>query len=165
MISRQEFCPHPRLTALDRWPRIGRDDRTWTLSTGSNSGRGPNQMACNFVDNISPSCIRKGQRRLAPPYAVYVSPTVPINASIVYKRRFISPQERPIIDAGICSLMPTFERKIRSSPRVSGQTTNHSAVFWMRYPNQNSVGVVTSLWPEPASRKGARFEDVPTAPG
>jgi len=58
------------------------------------------------MDNRSPPPhTLEGQGRFISPYAINVLSAAPVNASVVRKKHFTLPQERPIVDAEIRNLM------------------------------------------------------------
>ena len=115
----------------------------------------------NLVDNRSPSPhTREGQGKFIPPYVINVLAAVPISASVVRKKRFTLPQERPTVDAEIRSLMR--ERMARCL-RVFEQRGDRAIVlgaFGCGCSSQNAVDMVASLWAELVACRGARFKDV-----
>lgn len=115
----------------------------------------------NLVDNRSPSPrMREGQGKFISPYVINVLSAVPVSASVVRKKRFTLPQERPIVDAEIRSLMR--ERMARCL-RVFEQRGDRAIVlgaFGCGCSSQNSVDMVASLWAELVACEGARFKDV-----
>jgi len=119
------------------------------------------QPDANLVDNRSPAPhTREGQGRFISPYAINVLSAVPVSASVVRKKRFTLPQERPIVDAEIRSLMR--ERMARCL-RVFEQRGDRAIVlgaFGCGCSSQNSVDMVASLWAELVACEGARFKDV-----
>ena len=115
----------------------------------------------NLVDNRSPSPhTREGQGKFIAPYVINVVAAVPVSASVVRKKRFTLPQERPTVDAEIRNLMR--ERMARCL-RVFEQRGDRAIVlgaFGCGCSSQNSVGMVASLWAELVACRGARFKDV-----
>ena len=115
----------------------------------------------NLVDNRSPSLrLREGQGKFISPYVVNVLSAVPVSASVVRKKRFTLPQERPIVDAEIRSLMR--ERMARCL-RVFEQRGDRAIVlgaFGCGCSSQNSVDMIASLWAELVACEGARFKNV-----
>ena len=117
------------------------------------------QPDANLVDNRSPSR-RETHGRFISPYVINVLSAVPVSASIVRKKRFTLPQERPAVDAEIRSLMR--ERMARCL-RVFEQRGDRAIVlgaFGCGCSSQNSVDMVASLWAELVACEGARFKDV-----
>ena len=113
----------------------------------------------NLVDNRSPRASEE-QGRFISPYVVNVLAAVPVSASVVHKKRFTLPQERPTVDSEIRSLMR--ERMTRCL-RVFEQRGDRAIVlgaFGCGCSSQNSVDVVASLWAELVACQGARFKDV-----
>jgi len=113
----------------------------------------------NLVDNRSPRASEE-QGRFISPYVVNVLAAVPVSASVVHKKRFTLPQERPTVDSEIRSLMR--ERMARCL-RVFEQRGDRAIVlgaFGCGCSSQNSVDVVASLWAELVACQGARFKDV-----
>ena len=117
------------------------------------------QPDANLVDNRSSSRTREGQGFI-PPYAINVLSAVPVSASVVRKKRFTLPQERPIVDAEIRGLM--WERMARCL-RVFEQSGDRAIVlgaFGCGCSSQNSVEMIASLWAELVACEGARFKGV-----
>jgi uncharacterized protein (TIGR02452 family) len=118
------------------------------------------QPDANIVDNRSPSRMREGQGGFISPYVINILSAVPVSASVVRKKRFTLPQERPVVDAEIRSLMR--ERMARCL-RVFEQRGDRAIVlgaFGCGCSSQNSVDMVASLWAELVACEGARFKDV-----
>ena len=118
------------------------------------------QPDANIVDDRLPPRTRDGQGRFIPPYAINVLSAVPVSASVVRKKRFTLPQERPIVDAEIRNLMR--ERMARCL-RVFEQRGDRAIVlgaFGCGCSSQNSVDMVAPLWAELVACEGARFKDV-----
>ena len=114
----------------------------------------------NLVENRSTSRTREEQGKYISPYVVNALSAVPVSASVVRKKRFTLPQERPLVDAEIRSLMR--ERMARCL-RVFEQRGDCAIVlgaFGCGCSSQNSVDMVASLWAELVACKGARFKDV-----
>jgi len=115
----------------------------------------------NLVDNRSPSLrTKEGQGNFISPYVINVLSAVPVSASVVRKKRFTLPQERPVVDAEIRCLMR--ERMARCL-RVFEQRGDRAIVlgaFGCGCSSQNSVDMVASLWAELVACEGARFKDV-----
>jgi len=115
----------------------------------------------NLVDNRSPSPrMKERQGTFISPYVINVLSAVPVSASVVRKKRFTLPRERPIVDTEIRSLMR--ERMTRCL-RVFEQRGERAIVlgaFGCGCSSQNSVDMVASLWAELVACEGARFKDV-----
>ena len=115
------------------------------------------QPDANLMDDRSPL---ERQGRFIPPYAINVLSAVPVSASVVRKKRFTLPQERPIVDAEIRSLM---RERLARCLRVFEQRGDRAIVlgaFGCGCSSQNSVDMVASLWAELVACEGARFKDV-----
>lgn len=118
------------------------------------------EQDANLVDNRSPSRVSEAQGRFISPYVVNVLAAVPVSASVVHKKRFTLPQERPTVDSEIRSLMR--ERMARCL-RVFEQRGDRAVVlgaFGCGCSSQNSVDMVASLWAELVACQGARFKNV-----
>lgn len=114
----------------------------------------------DLVDNRSPPRMREGQGKFISPYVINVLAAVPVNASVVRKKRFTLPQERPIVDAEIRSLL---RDRMARCLRVFEQRGDRAIVlgaFGCGCSSQNSVDTVASLWAELVACQGARFKDV-----
>ena len=114
----------------------------------------------DLADNRSPSRSREGQGNFISPYVVNVLSAVPVSASVVRKKRFTLPEERPAIDAEIRSLM--WDRMARCL-RVFEQRGDRAVVlgaFGCGCSSQNSVDMVAQIWAELVACEGARFKDV-----
>lgn len=113
----------------------------------------------NLVENRLTSRTREGQGKFISPYVINVLSAVPVSASVVRKKRFTLPQERPLVDGEIRSLMR--ERMARCL-RVFEQRGDRAIVlgaFGCGCSSQNSVDMVASLWAELVACQGARFKD------
>ena len=118
------------------------------------------QPDANLMDNRSPPHTMEGRGRFISPYAINVLSAVPVSASVVRKKRFTLPQERPIVDAEIRSLM---RERLARCLRVFEQRGDRAIVlgaFGCGCSSQNSVDMVASLWAELVACEGARFKDV-----
>lgn len=114
----------------------------------------------NLTDNRSSPRVRVEQGQFISPYVVNVLSAVPVSASVVRKKRFTLPEERPAIDAEIRSLM--LDRMARCL-RIFEQRGDRAVVlgaFGCGCSSQNSVGMVAQLWAELVACEGARFKDV-----
>jgi len=115
----------------------------------------------NLVDNRSPSLpMKEEQGRFISPYVINILSAVPVSASVVRKKRFTLPQERPIVDAEIRCLMR--ERMARCL-RVFEQRGDRAIVlgaFGCGCSSQNSIDMIASLWAELVACEGARFKGV-----
>ena len=114
----------------------------------------------NLADNRSPSHLEEGQGKFISPYVVNVLSAVPISASVVRKKRFALPEERPAIDAEIRNRM---RDRMARCLRVFEQRGDRAIVlgaFGCGCSSQNSVDMVAQLWAELVACEGARFKDV-----
>ena len=114
----------------------------------------------NLADNRSPPRMRDRQAKFIPPYVVNVLSAVPVSASVVRKKRFTLPEERPAVDSEIRSLMR--ERMARCL-RVFEQRGDRAIVlgaFGCGCSSQNSVDMVAQLWAELVACEDARFKGV-----
>lgn len=114
----------------------------------------------NLADNRPPSRTGEQQGRFIPPYVVNVLSAVPVSASVVRKKRFTLPEERPTVDAEIRYFMR--ERMARCL-RVFEQRGDRAVVlgaFGCGSSSQNSVDMIAQLWAELVVCEGARFKDV-----
>ena len=114
----------------------------------------------NLADDRSPSRTVDAQAKFISPYVVNVLSSVPVSASVVRKKRFTLPEERPAVDAEILDLMR--ERMARCL-RVFEQRRDHAIVlgaFGCGSSSQNSVEMVARLWAELIACEGARFKNV-----
>ena len=117
------------------------------------------QPDADLPDNRSPSW-KEGHGRFISPYVINVLSAVPVSASVVRKKRFTLPQERPTVDAEIRSLM---RDRMARCLRVFEQRGDRAIVlgaFGCGCSSQNSVDMVASLWAELVACEGARFKDV-----
>ncbi|KAF9782407.1 hypothetical protein BJ322DRAFT_1075995 [Thelephora terrestris] len=114
----------------------------------------------NLADNRSPSRTRQAQGKLISPYVINVLSAVPVSASVVRKKRFTLPEERPAVDAEIRSLM---RKRMARCLRVFEQRGDRAIVlgaFGCGSSSQNSVDMVAELWAELVACESARFKDV-----
>lgn len=114
----------------------------------------------NLADDRAPSCTMERQGKFIPPYVINVLSAVPVSASVVRKKRFTLPEERPIVDAEIRCFMR--ERMARCL-RVFEQRGDRAVVlgaFGCGSSSQNSVDMIAQLWAELILCEGARFKDV-----
>jgi hypothetical protein len=118
------------------------------------------QRDADLEDNRSPSRERDGQGKFISPYVINVLSAVPVSASVVRKKRFTLPEERPAVDAEIRSLM---QDRMARCLRVFEQRGDRAIVlgaFGCGCSSQNSVEMVAQLWAELVACEGARFKDV-----
>ena len=114
----------------------------------------------NLADNRSSPRAREAQGKFISPYVINVLSAVPVSASVVRKKRFTLPEERPVIDAEIRSLM---RDRMARCLRVFEQRGDRAVVlgaFGCGCSSQNSVDMVAQLWAELVACEGARFKDV-----
>jgi len=104
--------------------------------------------------------VRKAQGKFISPYVINVLSAVPVSASVVRKKLFALPEERPAIDAEIRCLM---RDRMARCLRVFEQRGDRAVVlgaFGCGCSSQNSVGMVAQLWAELLACEGARFKGV-----
>jgi len=114
----------------------------------------------NLADNRSSPHTTEGQGKFISPYVINVLSVVPVSASVVRKKRFILPEERPAVDAEIRGLMR--ERMARCL-RVFEQRGDRAVVLGALgcgCSSQNSVDMIAQLWAELIACEGARFKDI-----
>lgn len=114
----------------------------------------------DLVDNRSSSRTRERQGKFISPYVINVLSAVPVSASVVRKKRFTLPEERPAVDAEIRSLM---RERMAHCLRVFEQRGDRALVlgaFGCGCSSQNSVDMVAQLWAELVACEGARFKGV-----
>ena len=117
------------------------------------------EQDANLVDNRLPR-VSEEQGRFISPYVVNVLATVPVSASVVHKKRFTLPQERPTVDSEIRSLMRDRMARCLRAFEQRGDRAIVLSAFGCGCSSQNSVDMVASLWAELVACQGARFKDV-----
>jgi hypothetical protein len=114
----------------------------------------------NLADNRSPSRTRQARGKLISPYVINVLSAVPVSASVVRKKRFTLPEERPAVDAEIRSFMRERMARCLRGFEQRGDRAIVLGAFGCGSSSQNSVDMVAELWAELIACESARFKDV-----